>query len=348
MRQFNKFKGTKGFISMWERVIRFRYMITEEAKERTRILAFWERHGTEASCEAFKVSRRTLFRWQEALEKGYGKLESLNPQSTAPKRKRKREIQDGVLDRIILIRAKHPRLGKDKVRSLLAQGGYKGSVSTVGRIIESLKKSGRIPKRTLLSFNGRTGRLFNHQEQSKRKKFRRPKGYRVLEIDTVVRFVDGIKRYVLTGTDTEKRTSFAACYTNHGSRSAADFLEKCRAVLPDCPRAIQTDNGSEFALHFEKACNILHLERFHTHARSPKENAHVERFNRTLNEEFLIYHRALMRDDVSKFNDTLVDWLLWYNGERPHYALGQVSPFQAMMTSLTDRECQMWWTHTAC
>ena len=38
--------------------------------------------------------------------------------------------------------------------------------------------------------------------------------------------------------------------------------------------------------------------------------------------------------------------LLWYNGGRPHYALGQVSPFRYMMASLPPEECQMWWTHT--
>jgi hypothetical protein len=54
-----------------------------------------------------------------------------------------------------------------------------------------------------------------------------------------------------------------------------------------------------------------------------------------------------MRDDVKAFNNKLVDWLLWYNGERPHYALGQVSPFRCMMKSLAERECHMWWTHTS-
>ena len=67
MRQFNKFKGTKGFITIWQRVIRFRYMITEQAKERCRILAFWERHGTGATEEAFKIKERTLFLWQKNL-----------------------------------------------------------------------------------------------------------------------------------------------------------------------------------------------------------------------------------------------------------------------------------------
>ena len=33
MAYFNKFRGTKGFISTWERVIRFKYMISEIAKE---------------------------------------------------------------------------------------------------------------------------------------------------------------------------------------------------------------------------------------------------------------------------------------------------------------------------
>jgi hypothetical protein len=63
MKIFNKFRGTKGFISTWERMIRFRDMITKEAKERVRILVFWKKHGTEATTEAFKVKRRTLFLW---------------------------------------------------------------------------------------------------------------------------------------------------------------------------------------------------------------------------------------------------------------------------------------------
>jgi hypothetical protein len=79
MRIFNKFRGTKGFVSVWERVIRFRYMITEQAKQRTRILAFWEKYGTKAVEEAFGTKRRTLFDWQRRLKNGGGKLESLNP-----------------------------------------------------------------------------------------------------------------------------------------------------------------------------------------------------------------------------------------------------------------------------
>jgi len=344
MRIFNRFRGTKGFLSMWERVIRFRDMISQEAQRRAKILTFWEKHGDEATGEAFDVSRRTLFRWQTKLWKEGGKLEALNSGNRAPNKRRKRDVPMAISERVITLRKEHPRLGKDKIHAILRLEGYEGSASTIGRILGDLKEKGRIPKHTHLSLSARTGRLIEHSYKP-RKKLRRPKGHRVLEADTVVRFVDGIKRYILTGIDIEKRTAFAGAYTNHGSASAADFLRKTREVLPDCPGDVQTDNGSEFALHFHAAVEEVGLH-FNTHPRSPKENAHVERFNRTLEEEFIRYHRELLRDDVAEFNRQLVDWLIWYNAERPHYALGQVSPLRYMMSTLTAGECQTWWTHT--
>lgn len=347
MRIFNKFRGTKGFLSVARYMLRFRDMITETAQQRIRILTFWKKHGFEATYEAFRTSERTLYRWQNAIVQGGGKLESLNLCSTAPTRRRTRTLPTNLEHAIITLRTEHPRLGKNKIHPLLVAQGFVVSSSTVGRVLGDLKVQRRIPLQTTFSFYGATGILTERIPKKRRKKLRRPKGYRVLQVDTIVRFVDGVKRYLLTGIDTEKRTAFAACYTNHGSRSAADFLRCAREVLPDCPSAIQTDNGSEFALHFDHVVEELDLTHFHTYPRSPKMNAHVERFNRTLDEEFLRYHRALMRDDVSAFNNALIDWLLWYNGERPHYALGQVSPFKAMMKSLSTQECQMWWTHTS-
>ena len=91
MRQFNKFRDTKGFIQTWAWAVRFRDMIQEAAKERARILTFWEKHGDEATREAFQVSRATLFRWQKALWEGGGKLEALNKRSTVPARKRTKD-----------------------------------------------------------------------------------------------------------------------------------------------------------------------------------------------------------------------------------------------------------------
>ena len=347
MRIFNKFRGTRGWLWLYEREIRLASMHNkQEAERRLRILIFWERHGIRAAAEAFSVSARTLYRWRSMLSAGGGKLESLDKGSTAPSLRRRRIVAPEITTRIIELRALHPRLGKEKLHAILAAEGYAGSVSTVGRILSDLTRSHLLTHPARLSFSARTGKLIERKPLRRKKKLRRPPGYRVLEVDTIVRFIDGVKRYILTGVDTERRTAFAAAYTNHGSASAADFLRKTMAVLPDCPSSIQTDNGSEFALHFERAVSVSGLVHFHTYPRSPKMNAHVERFNRTLDEEFLCFNRALLRDDVRLFNDKLIDWLLWYNGERPHHALQLRSPFRAMMSSLPAHECQMWWTNT--
>ncbi|KXJ98757.1 MAG: Integrase core domain protein [Parcubacteria bacterium OLB19] len=346
MRIRSNLKGTSGFVTAYNRLIRFRYMISDKAKDRVRILAFWERYGTDTTTEAFDISKRTLERWQKILNESQGKLEALNPKSTTPKKRRSRSIQSTISEQIIELRTNHPRLGKDKLHTLLVNEGYRGSVSTIGRILNDLKERGLLPNPKPLSFYAKGG---IHREKTKqyKKKLRRPQSVRVLELDTIVRFIDGTKRYILTAVDTKTRTAFAGVYTNHGSQSASDFLKHCLQVLPDCPTYIQTDNGSEFAKYFHETATRLNLIHYHTYPRTPKMNAHVERFNRTLQEEWIIYHRALLRDNVSKANTSLIEYLLWYNSKRPHHALGLRSPFQCMMEGLEVRECQRWWTSTS-
>ena len=345
MRIRSNLRGTKGFVHAYKRLIRFKYMITEEAKRRVRILAFFEKYGDRATTDAYGVSRPTLYRWQKKLGTGRGKLEALNPGNRAPHGKRIRTVDETITTAIIALRTQHPRLGKEKIHALLCIEGYQGSVSTIGRILANVKNRGQIPLRTPLSFHARTG-THHIKHTVKRKKLRRPQHIRVLELDTIVRFIDGTKRYILTAIDTHRRTAFAGVYTNHGSGSAADFLKRCIQVLPDCPTHIQTDNGSEFALYFRDTAERLGLTQYHIYPRSPKMNAHVERFNRTLSEEFLVYNRILLRDDVEASNYALMDWLLWYNSDRPHHALGLRSPFCAMMAELLPQESHMWWTST--
>jgi len=345
MRIFNIFRGTKGWLSMWERGVRFRHMRKEtEVRRRVQILDFWHTHGLHATEDAFGVSRRTLFRWHAALARSTGKLEALDPKSTAPNGRRKRIIPSEIESFIVQERAAHPRLGKKKLTALLNTQGYAVHESYIGRVLTDLKRSGRLPAPTRLSFYARTG---THREQRRttRKKVRRTTK-RGMELDTIVRFIDGTKRYILTAIDVERRFAFAGAYTTHSSASAADFLLKLTDVCPFPLTELQTDNGSEFALRFEEACEKLNLTHFHTYPRTPKMNAHIERFNRTVSEDFIMWHRALLRDDIDAFNDALVDWLLWYNTVRPHEALGLVPPLRYIVSTLSKEECQRWWTRT--
>ena len=344
MRQFNIFRGTKGWLWLYERQIRLAHMHNlKEAEKRLRILIFWEKHGDDATKEAFTVSRRTLYRWQEALRRDNGKIAALDKRSTAPKKRRARRIDHVLAERLVALRRTHHRIGKKKLAVILKTQGLSVSESYVGRCLGDLKRRGLLPKYAKVSVDARTGRM--HEKTYKRKaKIRRPKGERVVEVDTIVRFVNGLKRYIVTAIDTETRFAFAAGYKNHSSASAADLLSKYLQLVP-IP-ALQTDNGSEFAGYFDDACTRLRIRRYHTYPRCPKMNSHVERFNRTLSEEFIDHNRTLLRDDLDGFNQKLVDYLLWYNAERPHESLSLRSPLQCIIAALPARECQMYWTRT--
>lgn len=339
MRQFNIFRGTKGWLSMYESVIRFRHMRNEaEVRRRAKILGFWEEYGEKATKDAFGVSRRTLFRWREALNSSQGKLPALDPKSTAPERRRRRVYDPAYLEKVMALRRSHHRLGKRKIAVLLAV-----SESYAGRTLFDLKRRGLLPKHRKMTLYAHSGRVLERKRRT-RKKLRRPQGERVVQVDTIVRFVNGIKRYVVTAVDTETRFAFAAAYKNHSSASAADFLAKYLTLVP-IP-ALQTDNGSEFEGYFEDACTRLGITRYHTYPRCPKMNAHVERFNRTLSESFIAQHLTLLRDDIDVFNQKLVDELIWYNTERPHESLSLKSPLQFIIGQLSARECQRYWTRT--
>ena len=105
----------------------------------------------------------------------------------------------------------------------------------------------------------------------------------------------------------------------------------------------------EFAKHFSEELKRLHLTHYHTYPRTPKMNAHVERFNRTIQEEFVDYHASeLITPRI--FNNKLLDWLIWYNTERVHHAFqNQLSPVQFILSlnpQKLPQECNGGWTHT--
>lgn len=348
MRQFNKFRGTKGFIVLWERMLRFRYMITEQAKQRCRILAFWERHGNTATKEAFKVSRATLFRWQKALRKGIGKLESLNAGSRCPRNKRRRIIPDNIKNFIINERKYDPKLSKDKLAVLMKQDSLANlSASTVGRMLNDLKRRGELPSFAKITLNGKTGRLMERKPRKIKKKLR-SRGHTggLVKADSIVRFTNGIKRYIVTAIDKEAKFAFAYAYKSHSSDAAADFMKKFKSVAPISLTHIQTDNGSEFANHFGLFLEKSGIVHFHTYPRCPQMNSEIERFNRTLSDAFIKQNRMLLAYDIEAFNQKLIDWLLWYNTRRPHWSLGLISPLRYICNQLPARESQMIWTST--
>src|SRR3989344_2803383 len=79
--------GIRGFGRITSYAIRYTRMVTNKAKHKAQVLAFWTKHGLEATLDAFSVKKRTLYYWQAQLKKGGGQLEALNDKSRKPQKK---------------------------------------------------------------------------------------------------------------------------------------------------------------------------------------------------------------------------------------------------------------------
>jgi transposase InsO family protein len=128
----------------------------------------------------------------------------------------------------------------------------------------------------------------------------------------------------LTAIDQYSNISFARMYTTHSSYNARDFLNRIYYLLDGQVENIQTDNGSEFKKYFDDACVKLSLPHYYSRVKTPKDNAVNERFNRTLEEEYI--QMGNLTSDVLVFNRRLTEWLIEYNFHRPHQTLGYESP----------------------
>lgn len=242
------------------------------------------------------------------------------------------------------LRTLRPTLGKAKLALLLKPFGLSHglpcpSESTIGRLIQDAPDKMRHAP------------VQRRPQRRATPKTRKPKGFRARypghcgALDTVERIRDGMRRYVLTAIDLYSRVSVSVATTRHASAAAQRFLDLAATVFPYRIQTVLTDNGSEFMKHFATAVAEQTLVHWHTYPKTPKMNAHAERFNRTVQEEFLDYHEDLLfDDDLTQCNDKLFDYVLWCNTERPHYSLKQLSPLQYL--ALHHPECQRYWTHT--
>ena len=340
MRIFNKFKRTKGFISIWERVIRFKYMISEEAKRRCQILSFWEKHGLEATNEAYGVKKRTLYLWQSKLKQGRGKLESLNPQKRIPKTRRKRSWDPRLIEEIKRLRDRdvHPNLGAEKIYPILLKFARSQGIpncpksSTIERLIKDLGGLRTFPKK--VSHFGKVKKV------NRQKVLRKPKDLvakypgHCIALDTVEKQKNGRRIYILTAIDIFTRTTFALATRSHSSRTFAHFFFLIMGMFPYDIHTVLTDNGSEFKKYLDKLLKEKNITHYHTYPKTPKMNAHCESFNGTIQEEFVDYHVDLLFDDITKFNDKLSEYLLFYNTERVHCAFkNKLTPLDVMTSS---------------
>lgn len=145
----------------------------------------------------------------------------------------------------------------------------------------------------------------------------------LVQIDTI-HFVtkDGSRIYVYTTLDVYSRYGFAILAKRIGAKQSIVFLKKAIQYFPFVIQNIQTDNGSEFSLHFTDFVRRHNMTHRHIHPRSPNENGHLERFNRTIQEEIGRFGWCIfIPKDIEAF-------LKYYNTERMHMGINFKTPAQ--------------------
>jgi len=329
-------------------------MITDKARKRLKILIFWKKYGLQATLEAFGIKKRTLYDWQAKFKKSGGKLESLNDKSKAPVKTRKRIWPTIVIEEIIRLRKEYPNLGKDKIYPILKEFCITKNIicpgiSTIGRIMKDQGGLRTYPQKVT-----HFGKL---KPIKRKKKLRKPKGFKtnypghLVALDTIEKHLYGTRRYIITFEDIYTRFSFAWATSSHASLAAQEFFDYCLKVFPFPIKHVLTDNGSEFAKHFSQRLKELHLIHYHTYPKTPKMNAHVERFNRTIQEEFIDFYLDDLYE-VNIFNCKLIDYLIWYNTRRVHWAFAnKYSPVQYILSLSANnfnlpQKCKNGWTYT--
>lgn len=329
----------------------------ETIEQRIEIIKFFNDYGAEATRRAFGKARSTVFLWKQKLKKSGGKLSALTPGDKTPLRKRKRLVHPFILDFILKYRADHPGVDKTTITPVLAVACQRASIkpvseSTVGRIIRDLKGKGRLPKSNKITINARSGKLVVREQKPRKKKNRR-KGFLpqkpgdLIQMDTIAIFTSGLKRYIFTALDVNTRFAFAYAYKSSSSANGSDFLDKFFKVAPFVIRRVQTDNGGEFAKYFEQACQEKGLVHFFNYPRHPEANGHLERFNRTIQDQFVNWYTDEL-DEPELFNEKLMKYLIWYNGEKPHRGIGNLPPLRYYLDNFitTPEKSNMLWTLT--
>jgi len=331
-----KYTGVKGFLTAYEDGLRYR-MLTEKAKYKAKVLVFWEKHGLAATKDAFPIKRSSLFIWKKKLNESGGKLESLNDKKRTPQTKRKRTWPLDVRQEIKRLRQEHPNLGAEKIHPLLLKFCDRRELKcpqsrTIARIIADDPEKMRIfPQR--ISHFGKI-KPINRQKVLRKPKDLKPEypGH-LIALDTIEKIINGNRRYVITFEDIYTRFSFAWSTKSHASKAAEEFFELCLKVFPYSFNFlwVLTDNGSEFKKHFTAKLMELHLIHYHTYPRTPRMNAHIERFNRAIQDEFIDYFAYLLINP-DEFNRRLIDYLIFYNLDRVHFAFqNKLSPVQFMI-----------------
>ena len=247
----------------------------------------------------------TIMRW---VRKGMSSSKNNIVTESSRPHHHPRELSDDIIAAILRCRKKHRRCS-EVIHHLLKQDGILVSLSSVKR---TLKRHGLLKSRS----------PWQKTCHSPKRPIAASPGD-LVEMDTIhILTITGQRFYVYTLLDVHSRWAFAEVTERINTRRSLAFLKKARAAAPFSFKMLQSDHGSEFSKFFRQHAGVHR----HSRVRRPNDNGHLERFNRTLQEEGL----RDLREDFRTYRRAVRRYIPFYNDRRPHLALNFLSPTQVL------------------
>jgi len=253
------------------------------------------------------VSPGTITKWvKKAKIYGYRPIPTL---SCKPKR-HPGQLSKEIIDRVVAKRLEIKR-SAEVIHQELINEGIRVSLSSVKRVLD---------------------RHYLLKKRSPWKRYHPPmlrpdvlKQGDLVQIDTIhILNPEGKRVYVFTILDVFSRWAYARAYEKADTKTALRFVRKAEQIASFPFRMIQSDHGSEFSQQFSEHVCSVHR---HSRVRRPNDNAHLERFNRTIQEECL----DGVDRTVGDLNSALKTYLPYYNEKRLHFGLKLQTPLQILM-----------------
>jgi transposase InsO family protein len=152
----------------------------------------------------------------------------------------------------------------------------------------------------------------------------------LIQLDTVhILAPDGARIYIYTLIDLFSRWAYAEAVEKIGANESVLFVKRAIKKSSFKFEMIQTDHGSEFSTWFTHSIWQFKIKHRHSRVRQSNDNAHIERFNRTIQEECL--DRAT--HTISDFRKSLAEYLPYYNTERIHMGINYQTPLEVLQSS---------------
>jgi transposase InsO family protein len=257
-----------------------------------------------ASCARYiGVHRSTIWRWCHRPGATDQRIKLVN-RSCRP-HSHPKQLAECIIQRILELRWQLKRCSVI-IHAVLCREGCKVSLVSVGRVLARCHQVTRL--------YGRLGKVMRHR--SPRPKVETPGSFMQLDTIHFANWKTKQRIYVYTLIDLRSRWAYAQYSERISPPDSAAFVAVAQAVAPFKFTLIQTDNGQEFGSQFELRLKERNIAQRRIRLGRKNDNAHIERFNRTLQDECLGRWPT-----ASSIPDRLETYLEFYNTKRLHLGI---------------------------